>query len=81
MSALITNYFHRHFTKLGSDEHICTIEPYQSRQRDTTNGDSTDVLDTDEIASTTSIGGYITATTTATTSHTATTTTTTKRHR
>jgi hypothetical protein len=70
-----TDYFHRHFTKGGSDEHSCTTEPYQPQHPDTTTGNwcwtpaiSADILDANKVETTASVGGYLTtATTTKTT--------------
>ena len=82
--ALITNDVQHYFTNTGSDEHCNFVDPFQSPQPDTTTGNScqisaipADIFDANEIKSTSSIGGCVTATATTTT---ATTTTATKRH-
>jgi hypothetical protein len=73
-SALITNYFRRHFTKAGSDERNCTTEPYQSQHPDTTTSNwcwtpaiSADILDANKVETNAPIRGYLTTTTTAAT--------------
>jgi hypothetical protein len=65
---LITNDFHHHFTTTGSDERSHIVDPYESQQPETCNWYQisamfTDILVTNEIDCTTSIGGCDTTTT------------------